>query len=484
MFTRLRNRVLLLNMALTTLILAGSFTAVYLVTSNAVHAENQRRLEASQSSVSFVVGDADEEAGAGTNAETGVEVVSAPPSPEGTSPTESYSVAVNDGQAVAAAAGEGGPWFSIMMDASRAILGVGSNIELGDEAARQAAEYAWQHQDGGRFEFAGRQWLYGFASVDHFILPSDNGLESLEGSIELVPEAPTQYQAYFVDVTDSLAGLQRLLMTFVLVGFVALGAIFFVSRFFANRSIRPVEQAWDQQRRFIADASHELKTPLTIITTNSDALLANEQKTIASQREWLDYLRIGTDRMQALIDGLLKRARLEEERFELILEPVDLSQAATDALDALRAAALGKGLAVTTDIEPRLVRSTDRELVADVFFALIDNAVKYADEGGSIKVSLCAERGNGQSVGQDGGQGNGQSAEKAVLTVSNSGAGIAEEDMPHIFERFYRASAARSGEDGSYGLGLSIVKVALDHLGGSIEAQSTPHTSTTFTVRL
>jgi signal transduction histidine kinase len=289
-------------------------------------------------------------------------------------------------------------------------------------------------------------------AADAFVGVGDMSVSAQEGSLIMMTTSPTTYQAHFIDITDSLATLQRLLLTLVLVGAAALVAVFLVSLFFANRSIRPVEQAWEQQRRFIADASHELKTPLSIITANSDALLANEQQTIASQREWLDYLRIGTDRMQALIDGLLRYAHIEERGAEPVREQVDLSQLAQESLDALRAAATDRGLTVTADIEPGIVRLTDRKLVEDVFFALADNAVKYADEGGTVELRLRVE-GTTQAAQQ-----------RAVFVVTNSGPGIADEDMPHIFERFYRASEARSGEDGSYGLGLSIAKAAIPRL--------------------
>jgi signal transduction histidine kinase len=469
MFTKLRNRVLILSMVLTTLILAAAFTSVYLITSNSIHAENQSRLEAFHSFVFPYVGEAEVEM---TSDSQGLEETIIVEGEEQTEAMSAYTISISDTQ----------PAFVLEMDATGAVLAVLANFELDDELSQQAAEYAWQHQEEGRLELAGRQWLYAltpldfWTATDAFAEVGDMGEGAQEGSLIMMPTSPTTYQVHFIDITESLATLQRLLLTLVLVGLVALVAVFLVSWFFANRSIRPVEQAWEQQRRFIADASHELKTPLSIITTNSDALLANEQQTIASQREWLDYLRIGTDRMQALIDGLLRYAHIEEARTEPAQEPVDLSQVAKKALDALHATATERRLTVTTDIEPEVIRLTDRKLAEDIFFALVDNAVKYADEGGTVELRLQASSRQTEGARREG--------QQAVFAVTNSGPGIAEKDMPHIFERFYRASEARGGEDGSYGLGLSIVKAALARLGGNITVQSTPHAKTTFAVKL
>jgi signal transduction histidine kinase len=476
MFTRLRNRVLILNMTLTTLILAASFIAVYLVVSNSIHAENEYQLRELAGGVSTVtLGEA--EVGG-----TAVEI-------EPPAAASLQNVVEIDGSAHSS--------FVIEMDATGEIVQVATSAlpEDGlDDLYRQAGAHAWQHQGGGEVELAGRRWLYEIALSDVLTISStaggqdpDAALEDTAGdtadgqssqssqsefSVTASSSDTNRYEARFLDITDSLVSLHRLLMTLLLVGLVALGAIFLASRFFANRSIRPLKQAWEQQQRFIADASHELKTPLTIITTNSDALLANEQQTIASQREWLDYLRIGTDRMHTLIDGLLTYAHIEEAGFMPIPEPVDLSETTVRALGAFRAAAEEKGLVVTADVEPGLTRSLDQKLVEETVFALIENAVKYADAGGFVEVGLHAKTQEPKP------------RQALVLTVTNSGAGIAADDIPHIFERFYRADKARGGEDGSYGLGLSIVKAALERLGGTIDVTSTPGVSTSFTVTL
>jgi signal transduction histidine kinase len=485
MFTRLRNRVLILNMALTTLILAISFVTVYLVISNNTHAENEYRLRELAGGVSTVAIVAVDEAD--TTMETEVPVA-----------TNLQNVLSIDGSAY--------PSFVIEMDAAGAILQVVTNAlpdDGLDDLYQQAGAYAWQHQESGKVELAGRQWLYEVTLADILAIstPTDGQDSSVaasgtagattddrtgdaesdatdrqgrqdEFSVAASNSAPYRYVARFLDVTDSLVTLRRLLMAFLLVGLAAFGAIFLASWFFANRSIRPLKQAWEQQQRFIADASHELKTPLTIITTNSDALLANEQHTIASQREWLDYLRIGTDRMHTLINGLLTYAQIEEAGFMPTLELVNLSETTLRVLGAFRAAAAEKSLVVTVDVEPELTRSLDRKLVEEIVFALIENAVKYADVGGFVEVDLHAETQKSNA------------RQALVLTVTNSGAGIAAEDLPHIFERFYRADRARGGEHGSYGLGLSIVKAALERLGGTIEVASTPQVSTTFTITL
>jgi signal transduction histidine kinase len=250
----------------------------------------------------------------------------------------------------------------------------------------------------------------------------------------------------------------------VIIGVIMLVVIFFISRYFADRSIRPIAEAWEKQRRFVADASHELKTPLSVITANYDALLANKDETIRSQEEWLGYMKLGTDRMSALIGSLLSLARIEDGEAEAKRASFNLSETIAETMDAMDAEAQEKGLGVTRRIERHVKIRSDRELIRGIFSTLYENAIKYSQPGGDVEVTLETNR------------------RQARLSVTNSGAGIPAADLPKIFDRFYRADPSRTGEESGYGLGLSIAKAATEKLGGALTAESVENEQTTFTL--
>ncbi|MDR1082509.1 MAG: HAMP domain-containing histidine kinase [Coriobacteriales bacterium] len=496
-------------MVLTSLVLVAAFTAVYVATSVSVQAQNQRDL-ASLADISVIVSASDE----GSSSLP-------PPQEEGPSGAvihdERGDVVTVTGTASALSASLS--TFAVTVDKSGSILAIDSPLDLSQEAYEQAVTQAWENPDGAIFELLDRQWLYAITFAgSHAVANAAN---------EVVVTTSENSLIRFLDVTESQTALRNLLLTLIAVGLAALVAVWAVSLLFANRSIKPIAQAWEQQRRFVADASHELKTPLAIITTNSDALLANQEQTIASQREWLDYLRIGSDRMSSLIDELLTFARVENADVAAAQpEPVNLSATVQMVLQSLSAATEARQLQVTMDIEPGLTRVLVPGLIDKVFFALLENAVKYADEGGQIEVrlrsagsldSLDSADSTGStnpadsagtagsanpadsagstdldnsadsidSTGSAGSVGSAASAHPTALAdsadsteggvffmVENSGPGIAEDELPHIFERFYRADSARRGDAKSFGLGLSIAKEAVRRLGARIDVQS------------
>jgi signal transduction histidine kinase len=454
MFHRLRNRFLALSMVLTSLIIIAAFAVVYVATSASTHAQNQRDLQAladvtismwvpvsSEDSSSFRLEQAQETTGAIAVHDENGDILTLTRTEAAIVPTSAFAVTV---------------------DGSGNIRVIDSLLDLPQEAYKQAVAQAWENPDGTMLDVFGRQWLYAIAPVGDFIA-ADTADE-----VTVTVTASGYSRIRFLDVTESQTALRNLLLTLIAVGLVALAAVFAVSLLFANRSIKPIAYAWEQQRRFVADASHELKTPLAIITANSDVLLANQEQTIASQREWLDYLRIGTNRMGSLIDELLTFARIEDADAARPAEPVDLSMVAQTTLQSLRAVMEARRLQVTADIEPDLTRALELGLADKVFFALLENAAEYADEGGRVEVALRSTEGPKGGV---------------LFVVENSGPSIAETDLPHIFERFYRADSTRHGDGHSFGLGLSIAQEAVRRLGGEISVQSNAGEPTRFIVR-
>jgi heavy metal sensor kinase len=232
-----------------------------------------------------------------------------------------------------------------------------------------------------------------------------------------------------------------------------------------NEMIGRLDDAFQRQRQFTADASHELRTPLTAIKGQTEVALQRDRDSDA-YKEVLRTVNTEVDRMIRLVGSLLTLARADARRIPLSREAIDLGDIVGDAVDQIRPAAAEKALAI--DLAPgeevRLI--ADQDLLLQLVLNVLDNAVKYTPAGGSIRVSC---------------QRDGSTAEVAV---ADTGPGIAPEDLPHIFDRFYRADKSRRQGDSGAGLGLSICRWIAESHGGTIEAQSSPGQGATFIVRL
>jgi signal transduction histidine kinase len=271
-----------------------------------------------------------------------------------------------------------------------------------------------------------------------------------------------------LDRSLEIATERRLLSTLLLTGGVGLVLLFLVSLFLAERAIVPMRKAWERQKRFIADASHELKTPLTVIAANTDVVLGNRHETVASQAKWLGYIQSETERMSKLVNDLLKIAKLDATETESVMQPLNLSETVTAACLPLESLAFESGRALITEVQPNLTYAGDADSLQQVVGILVDNAIKHASGEGDILVSLIRETETG----------------RMVLSVRNPGAGIPAAEAARIFERFYRPDASRARETGGYGLGLSIAKSVVERHGGTISVRSTPDGQTTFTIVL
>ena len=235
-----------------------------------------------------------------------------------------------------------------------------------------------------------------------------------------------------------------------------------------NQMWTRLERSFAALRRFTADASHELKTPLTVVRAGVERAITRPDmppETLAALEETLQEV----NRMTELLDALLTLARADEGRAELHREPVDLREILEEAGETgeLLAEHAGVGMEIKLPPEP-LVVSVDRSRLRQLALNLIENAVKYTPRGGQVSVELGSNDG------------------RAVFTVADTGIGIAPGDLPHVFDRFWRADSARTrtSERAGTGLGLAICKWIAEAHGGTIEVQSRPGRGTTFTVGL
>ena len=268
----------------------------------------------------------------------------------------------------------------------------------------------------------------------------------------------------FLDASSDITAMTELIVTSLFVGALALLAFFFASLFLSNWALKPVEASWNRQKQFVADASHELKTPLTVILANQKILLAHPSHTIAEERQWIENTSSEGSRMKLLIEDLLFLAKSDSERVKQTCAEVCLTDAAQGALLSFASVAFEAGVTLEDDLQPNVMLQGNESQLRRLCGILLDNAVKYAGTEGTVRVEL---RAGGSS---------------AVLRVHNTGEPIPENGLTHIFERFYRVDSARSA--GGYGLGLSIAESIVRSHGGRISVTSSAAAGTAFTVTL
>jgi heavy metal sensor kinase len=231
-----------------------------------------------------------------------------------------------------------------------------------------------------------------------------------------------------------------------------------------NEMISRLERSFAEVRRFTADASHELRTPLTAIRAEVEVALAAAAVTPEQERLLASVLE-ECDRLTRLTDQLLALAR-EDAKPRPALEQVDLAVQAAGIAENLRPLAEAKGLGLDVKASGDVSVRGDGVRLRQVFYNLLDNAIKYTPAGGTVEVGVEAQRAT------------------VVVRVRDTGIGIPPEHLPHVFERFYRVDKARSRAEGGTGLGLSIVRAIVAAHGGRIELTSTPGQGTTCTVTL
>ena len=251
-----------------------------------------------------------------------------------------------------------------------------------------------------------------------------------------------------------------------IIGACSFAVFFLFSILLSGWAVKPVEIAWQRQRQFVADASHELKTPLTVILSNADMLEKDRDIPKGQNRQRISHIKAESLRMKQLIESLLALARSDSGQESAVSAPVDLSFIVNSSLMAFEPLAFDMGKHITYDIEAALHVNGDDKKLRQLTDILLDNACKYSQDNGSICVTLKKA-----------------SAKEALLTVSNEGAPLTKEEIKHLFLRFYRGDTARSNIPG-YGLGLSIAQSIVSEHGGKIEASTDGFATNSFIVRL
>ena len=293
--------------------------------------------------------------------------------------------------------------------------------------------------DNGEKEVYSEEELIGIAKE---ILAGNTVSGRIGALTYIVDHRPEYTLVALMDNTVSEGSLNTLLHNVLIIGSAAILVMFFISLVLSGRIIRPLEENDQKQKRFISDASHELKTPVAVISANAE-LLSRE----IGENEWLSNIVYENDRMGGLVRQLLDLSRAENA--EIPMEQVEFSRVVTGEALALEMLAFDRGRVFRTDIEDGVILTGNKTQLTQLVSILLDNAIRHAT-GSEIGISLKRQ------------------GHHAVLSVVNDGDEIPRDKLEHLFDRFYRVDEARNSEGQHYGLGLSIAKAVAEKHGGSI----------------
>ncbi len=273
------------------------------------------------------------------------------------------------------------------------------------------------------------------------------------------------------DLTEEKSNIYFQLIMYVLAALMAFGMLYIMAEYMSERSIAPIKQSMEDQSRFVADASHELKTPLTVILANMDIMLANPDMPPEEQRKWLESTKEEAQMMTGLVTDMLSLSRTEGKEAQKIMvyQSINFSDLVDDAILSAESLAYERQIALKSEIQSDLTVVADFGKIRQVVMILVDNALKYTEPGGHIFVTL-------------------KNAEKnVVLTVFDDGEPIPEDRRQNIFDRFFRVEDSRKKDGqtpGGYGLGLPIAKNIIDAHNGKLYLDYSDETGTCFVVTL
>ena len=425
MFKKLRNKLLIVNTLIIAALVLGSFSVIYIMTSRNVTNRIEQKLDRA-------ISDYTRPDRMPPRHEDGMRP------PEGEKP---------DGREPPPARPENrefSPTFTVICDAYGKIQKVNMPFRLNEDFySEKVHDIVYSDKSEGHIKTDNGYWAYRVSAID------------------------TGFVIAFTDFQAERAVMLNLFLVLLMVGIFALTAAFLISLYFANSSIRPVEESYNRQKQFVADASHELKTPLTTINTNIDVLLSHPESTIGEERKWLDYIKTESERMTKLTNDLLYLAKLDHNENEnIILSRISLSEAVENIILLMEVVIFENNVNLVYNVAPDLYINGSSEQIKQLVMILIDNAVKYTPRNGDIKIDLFRD------------------SQDAVFTIRNTGEGISDEAQKHIFDRFYREDKSRSRESGGYGLGLAIARAITMTHKGSIRVSSKKNEYTEFKVKI
>jgi signal transduction histidine kinase len=400
MFKKLRNKLVLTNLSILTVLLLAVFGSLYISTYNSVTSRSESEIDA-------II----ERQQLPGNPTIPID------EPDNMIPIQSvsFSLEIEDGE----------------------IINALSRIELDDQLYENA--YSLVDGNDGTITLDEQIWRY-------------KGIETMNGTL-----------ITFLNVTNDQQLLSGTLTRFTIIFIISFVLVALISYFMTNRSIIPIRETFDKQKRFISDASHELKTPLTVINANVDVLLS--QNTNKEDKKWLIYIQNEVVRMNKLTHNLLYLANVSNEEVQFVKSNINISAEVESSLLSVEALAYEKDIELKYTIEPNTYVTYNLEQFTQILMILLDNAIKYTPNKGVIDVSLT------------------KTNNYVYFTINNTGNGIKEDDIPQLFDRFYKVDESRQNTSQSYGLGLSILKAICDNNNTKITVSSEVGAYTKFELR-
>jgi two-component system, OmpR family, sensor histidine kinase CiaH len=236
--------------------------------------------------------------------------------------------------------------------------------------------------------------------------------------------------------------------------------------FLAGRTLRPIKEMIEKQNQFITDASHELRTPLTSLKTSIEVYFRSKNHTLLQSDKLLSSNLEEVNNLQYLSDNLIKLSNPQKAQFNLIFEDLELRDVLEEALKKVASQAKQRNIKIINRLRKSIILG-DRQSLTELFVVILDNAIKYSFKNKSV--SITSENDNNH----------------VIIKIKDEGIGIENKDIPHIFDRFYRADRSRTKENiEGYGLGLSIAKQIIDNHNGNVEVESNPGKGTIFSIQL
>lgn len=311
-----------------------------------------------------------------------------------------------------------------------------NNVSIDEDDLSKCAELAWQQNT-----MSGSISEYGLI----FVKRDDFG----------------QHRIAFASNSTVYSSLQNTILITAGLFLGSMVIVFLISLWLSALAVKPVKKAWEQQKQFVADASHELKTPLTVILANNNIMMTHSGSTVEQERKWLESTEEEAQHMKQLIDQMLFLAKSDAGGNQVPLSEVNFSEIVEGSALNFEPVAFEKETMIDADITPDLILEGNPTQLNQLAHILIDNAVKYAADGSVITIALK------------------QKNDAVEFSVNNHGNVIGKDEMEHIFDRFYRAEKSRTTK--GYGLGLAIAQNIVQSMDGKLTVQSNETDGTTFT---
>ena len=328
--------------------------------------------------------------------------------------------------------------FVVVLNSNNEIIEVESQLNTVTSAT--ASEYLEQVTDeDGNFEVDNITWSY------------------------LKQEGSLTTRIAFINIQNETEVLNNSLNNYAIIFVISIALTTLISSLLTKKSIKPIKDSFNRQKQFVSDASHELKTPLTVINTNVDILLSEDE----TNNKWLKYIKSEVTRMSKLTTDLLYLSNVTElENKQIIKSRMNVSEKLESIVLGVEALVYENKLELDYEISPNIEIEFNSEQLHQIVMILIDNAIKYSNKNGNIHITLSEQNNN------------------AYIKVRNTGNGISEEEIEHIFDRFYKIDKSRSKNTNSFGLGLPIAKSICENNNAKLNVSSVVNEYTEFVIKV